>query len=114
MKKNIILIFVLGILNGCAEYTALVGPSFTMAKTGNIINAAGPMAASYGFKKKTGKSPGQYVNSLAKNYNKENSYTNNENEIRECQTIHTTNLNKIFFNTLDEIDCFRNPFSILR
>ena len=114
MKKNIILIFVLGFLNGCAEYTALVGPSYTMAKTGNIINAAGPMAASYGFKKKTGKSPGQYVNSLAKNYNEGNPYANNEDQIRECQTIHTTNLNKIFFNTMDEIDCFRNPFSILR
>ena len=114
MRRNIALIFILVILNGCAEYTALVGPSYTMAKTGNIVNATGSMAASYGFKKTTGKSPGEYINSFAKNYDEGNSYSNNENEIRKCRTVHTTDLNKIFFETLDEIDCIRDPFSILR
>ncbi len=114
MRRNIALIFILVILNGCAEYTALVGPSYTMAKTGNIVNATGSMAASYGFKKTTGKSPGEYINSFAKNYDEGNPYSNNENEIRKCRTVHTTDLNKIFFETLDEIDCIRDPFSILR
>ena len=72
MRKSIALIFILVILNGCAEYAALVGPSFTMAKTGNIVNTTGTVAASYGFKKTTGKSPGEYVNSLAKNYDEGN------------------------------------------
>ena len=114
MRKSIALIFILVILNGCAEYATLVGPSYTMAKTGSIVNTTGTMAATYGFKKTTGKSPGEYINSFAKNYDEGNPYSNNENQIRECRTMHTTNLNKIFFETLDEIDCFRDPFSILR
>ena len=40
--------------------------------------------------------------------------SNNENQIRKCRTVHTTGLNKIFFETLDEIDCIKDPFSILR
>ena len=43
-----------------------------------------------------------------------NSFLYKQNETREWQTIHTSSLNEIFFNTLDEIDCFQDPFSILR
>ena len=50
---------------------------------------------------------------LAKNYKINSFLTQNEN-VRECQTLHTSTLNEIFFETLDEIDCFRDPFSILK
>ena len=33
---------------------------------------------------------------------------------RMCETFHSSDLNAIFFDTLDEIDCLRNPFSILK
>ena len=33
---------------------------------------------------------------------------------RECQTVHSSELNKVFFSTLDEFDCYVDPFSILR
>tara|TARA_Y100000590_G_scaffold26870_1_gene30237 strand:+ start:2400 stop:2714 length:315 start_codon:yes stop_codon:yes gene_type:complete len=104
MKKIIFLIFVLSILNGCAEYSSVLGPSYTMAKTGKVASAGNSIAASYGFKKVTGESPETIANTF---------FSESEN-LRECQTIHSSNLNKIFFTTLDEIDCFRDPFSILR
>ena len=80
MRKNIALIFILVSLNGCDEYTAIVGQSYTMAKTGSIVNTTGTVAASYGFKKTTGKSPGEYINSFAKNYEEGTPYSNNENQ----------------------------------
>ena len=33
---------------------------------------------------------------------------------RECQTFHSSTLSEIFFETLDGIDCIRDPFSILK
>ncbi len=101
MKKSILLIITLVFLNACAEYTALVGPSITMAKSGSVIQASTSYATSYGIKKTLGLSPTDSL--LAQ---KEN--------VRECQTIHTSSLNEIFFDTLDEIDCLRDPFSILK
>ena len=101
MKKSILLIITLVFLNACAEYTALVGPSITMAKSGSVVQTGSTFATSYGIKKTLGQSP---INSL---------FAQTEN-VRECQTIHSSSLNEIFFDTLDEIDCFRDPFSILK
>ena len=120
MKKSILLIIGLVFLNACAEYSALVGPSYTLAKSGSIVQTGNAYATSYVVKKAIGKSPGEYVISLAKKNNitaKKNNTTKslfvkNEN-VRECQTIHSASLNEIFFDTLD-IDCLRDPFSILK
>ena len=101
MKKSILLIITLVFLNACAEYTALVGPSITMAKSGSVVQTGTTFATSYGIKKTLGQSP---INSF---------FARTEN-VRECQTIHTSSLNEIFFDTLDEIDCHRDPFSILK
>ena len=71
-------------------------------------------ATSYGIKKTTGQSLGEHVESFVrKNYKIDSLFAQNENE-RECQTIHTSSLNEIFFDTLDELDCFKDPFSILK
>ena len=113
MKKSILLIITLVFLNACAEYTALVGPSVTMAKSGSVVQTGSAYAASYGIKKTLGQSPGEYIQTLVtKNY-KINSLLIQKEIVRECQTIHTSSLNKIFFDTLD-VDCLRDPFSILR
>ena len=61
MKKFFLLIFALVILNGCAQSTSLVGPTYTMAKSGSILQAGNSFAASYGFKNLTGKTPGEYA-----------------------------------------------------
>ena len=137
MKKGILLIITLAFLNACAEYTALVGPTYTMAKSGSIVQTGTAYASSYGIKKTLGQSPGEYVTSLVrKNYKIDSLFAQKANEsvpeasvkylasnlgekgigvnaisagpikTRECQTIHTSSLNEIFFETLDEIDCF--------
>ena len=51
MKKSILLIITLAFLNACAEYTALVGPTYTMAKSGSIVQTGTAYASSYGIKK---------------------------------------------------------------
>jgi len=114
MKKSILLIITLVFLNACAEYTALVGPSLTMAKSGSVVQTGTAYATSYGIKKATGQSPGEYIQTLVKKNYKINSFLDQKENVRECQTIHTSSLNEIFFDTLDEIDCLRDPFSILR
>ena len=80
MKKSIILIITLAFLNACAEYSALVGPSYTLAKSGSVLQTGSAYATSYGIKKTLGKSPGEYVLSIAKNNNKVDSLlAKNEN-----------------------------------
>ena len=110
MKKNIFFIVIFIVLNGCAQYSSIVGPTYTMAKTGNPVLAGASVVTSYGIKKKTGYTPGEYINSLVKN----NSFLDEKDNLKECQTIHTSSLSEIFFETLDEIDCFQDPFSILK
>ena len=114
MKKNIFFVTIFIILNGCAQYSSIVGPTYTLAKSGSIVSTGASAATAYGFKKTTGQSPGEYVNSLVRKNYKINSFMNEKENIKECQTLHTSTLNEIFFETLDEIDCFRDPFSILK
>ena len=114
MKKNIFFVTIFIILNGCAQYSSVVGPTYTLAKSGSIVSTGASVATAYGFKKTTGQSPGDYVNSLVRKNYKINSFMNEKENIKECQTLHTSTLNEIFFETLDEIDCFRDPFSILK
>ena len=122
MKKSIILIITLAFLNACAEYSAFVGPSLTMAKSGSVLQSGTSLATSYGIKKAIGQSPGEYVLSLAKKNHKLDTRLNENNNIilaqndniRECETIHSSPLTEIFFDTLDEIDCLRDPFSNIK
>ena len=122
MKKSILLIITLAFLNACAEYSALVGPSLTMAKSGSVLQSGTSLATSYGIKKAIGQSPGEYVLSLAKKNHKLDTRLNEINNIilaqndniRECETIHSSPLTEIFFDTLDEIDCLRDPFSNIK
>ena len=114
MKKSILLIITLVFLNACAEYTALVGPSLTMAKSGSVVQTSTAYATSYGIKKTLGQSPGEYIQTLVRKNYKIDSFLNQKENVRECQTIHTSILNEIFFDTLDEIGCLRDPFSILK
>ena len=114
MKKSIFFVVIFLILNGCAQYSALTGPTYTMAKSGSVLKTGFSYAVSSGIEETLGKSPGEYIQTLVrKNYKIDSLFTQKANE-RECQTIHTSSLNEIFFETLDEIDCFRDPFSILR
>ena len=112
MKKIFLLISILAILNGCAQSTSFMGPTYTMAKSGSIIQASNSFAASHGFKHLTGSTPGEYAMSFAKRYSEEPILLTEKQ--RECQTFHSSSLSEIFFETLDGIDCIRDPFSILK
>ena len=104
MKKYLLIVCLL-LLTNCAQNSALLGPSYTLASSGSVFEAGASLSASYGFKKATGSSSSQILNSFQ---------TLADNDIRECRTEHSSELNQIFFQTLDEFDCYRDPFSILR
>jgi len=114
MKKSIFFVGIFIILSGCSQYSSLVGPSYTMAKSGSILQTGTAYATSYGVKKATGQSLGEHVNSLLRKNSKIDSYLTQKENLRECQTIHSSSLSEIFFDTLDEFDCFKDPFSILK
>ena len=92
----------------------MIGPSYTMAKSGSILQTGTAYATSYGIEKTIGQSPVEYIQTLVRKNYKIDSFLTQKENLRECQTIHTSSLNEIFFDTLDEIDCLRDPFSILR
>ena len=103
MNKILILLLSILILNGCAQSTSFVGPSYTLAKSGSLIQAGNSVAMSYGFKKTLKQiNTNTMITSLA------------DSDIRECQTIHSSDLSEIFFDTLDGIDCYRDPFSVFK
>ena len=87
MKKIVFLVFVAVILNGCAESTALLGPSYTLTKSGSVVQTGNSLAISYGLKKTIKQTnTDTIVSSLI------------EGDIRECQTIHSSVLSEIFFD----------------
>ena len=103
MKKILFLFFGIVILIGCAQSTSFVGPSYTFAKSGSLIQAGNSVAVSYGFKKAFNQiDTNTMMTSLI------------DDDIRECQTFHSSDLSEIFFDTLDDIDCYRDPFSVFK
>ena len=103
MNRILILLFGIVILNGCVQSTSFVGPSYTLAKSGSVIQAGNSVAMSYGFKKAFNQvDTDSMITSLV------------DGDIRECQTIHSSDLSEIFFDTLDGMDCYRDPFSIYK
>ena len=102
MNRILILLLSIVILNGCAQSTSFVGPSYTLVKSGSVIQAGNSVAMSYGFKKLKQIDTNTMITSLV------------DSDIRECQTIHSSDLSEIFFDTLEGIDCYRDPFSVFK
>ena len=102
MKKTLVTLLFILFLNGCAQTTSMMGPTYTMVKTGSVIQTGTSVATSYGVKQALGQSPSEYIISLA---------NNDQQEVNECETF---TLSEIFFDTLDNVECLRNPFKILR
>jgi hypothetical protein len=73
MKKIISLLFIMMLLNGCAETFALLGPISTAgAGGGKVAQSVVSSAASYAVKKQTGKSPSQHALNYVNKHNPEN------------------------------------------
>ena len=67
LKKIIAGSVLLFFLNGCVQSTALLGPAYTLASTGNIYQAGLSYGSNQAVKKITGKSPTENIQSLADN-----------------------------------------------
>ena len=61
MKKAFVLLFAMILLNGCAESVALIGTTAGGASSGKMAQSSLHSVASYGIKKKTGKTPLQHA-----------------------------------------------------
>tara|TARA_B100000989_G_scaffold278316_1_gene240006 strand:- start:2521 stop:2811 length:291 start_codon:yes stop_codon:yes gene_type:complete len=96
MKKYFLLIAFSLVLNGCGQYTSMIGPSYTLVETGNVLQASSSYGSSYGL-------------SIARQ-----SISNDLKSERICQTVHSSELTEIFFETLDQEDCILDPMSIYR
>ena len=96
VKKIILIILLLPILNNCTQYSAMVGPSITFAQSGSVLQATSSLTSSLAINKA------------------KNNYINNLNAVNICPTHHSTELNQIFFETIEQMDCYYDPMSILR
>ena len=68
MKKILLLLSTIFLLNGCAESLALLGPG---ASSGRFVQSSLNSAISYGVKKQTGKSPLEHAIAYAEKKNPE-------------------------------------------
>ena len=96
MRKIILLLLLVPLLNNCTQYTAMVGPSLTFAHTGSVLQASTSLSSSLA------------VNKI------KNDYTNELKVEKICPTVHSSALNEIFFETIEHMDCYYDPLSILR
>ena len=64
LKNIFVRLFLLFFLSGCVQSTALLGPAFTLASSGNIYQAGLSYGSNQAVKKITGKSPTENIQSL--------------------------------------------------
>ena len=64
LNKIFVGLFLLFFLNGCVQGTALLGPAYTLASTGNIYQAGLSYGSNQAVTKITGKSPTENIKSF--------------------------------------------------
>ena len=96
MKKILLTILLLPFLNNCTQYSAMVGPTLTLAETGSLIQTTTSLSTSLGVK------------------NVRQSLTDEIRGENICPTFHSSELSQIFFETLDQMDCEYDPMSVYR
>ena len=62
------------ILSGCLQTTALLGPSMTIATTGNVLQAGLQYGANTAIKNETGKDTFEYIQDAVENQSKINKF----------------------------------------
>ena len=97
MKRIFFLLLLLPILSNCTQYTAVIGPSITLAQTGSFAQASTALSKSIA------------INEVKKEY-----VANSLTAERICPTTHSAELNAIFFETIEHTGCYYDPLSILR
>ena len=95
MKKIYFILISFIFLSGCVQSVALLGPTFTIVKTGSIQQAFVGESINQGIKSETGKDvSGHVMQFLDKDIKKQ-----------ECKNTNGDILQEIFSNTFDKIDC---------
>ena len=84
-------------LSNCTQYSAMISPALTLAHTGSFAQATTSLSSSLA------------INEVKKEY-----VANSLTAERICPTAHSAEINKIFFETIEEMDCYYDPLSILR
>ena len=74
----------------------MLSPALTLAHTGSFAQASTSLSSSLA------------INEVKKEY------ANNLEAERICPTVHSAEINKIFFETIEQMDCYYDPLSILR
>lgn len=93
MIRVLLIFFSFIFLTGCIQSAAMLGPVISVATTGGVQKAIISQGVNHGIKRSSGKSITEHAfSSLNKN-------------LKNCEKTHSASLNKIFFETLDEIDC---------
>ena len=96
MKKIFTFLFTLLFLNACGTHSAsILGNGVALLTANDIPRLAVSKGTDVLIKKKTGKTAFDHLVS-------NNTFDNN---FRSCEIHNSTELNEIFFETLDEIDC---------
>ena len=94
--KNIFFVLLTFIfLTGCAQNLALLGPALSVAKTGGVHHALVGETINHGVKNKTGKNVSEHAMSLIVD----------DVEPQECKNTYSNDLQKIFFEKLEDQDC---------
>tara|TARA_B100001057_G_C22449366_1_gene794445 strand:+ start:110 stop:424 length:315 start_codon:yes stop_codon:yes gene_type:complete len=102
MKKIYFILLSFIFLTGCAQNLALLGPAFSVVKTGGIQQALVGETINHGVKNKTGKNISEHAISLLTDETK-----SDEAGIQECDNTYSNNIQKLFFVKSEASDCKR-------
>ena len=95
MYKNFLVLLIIVFLQGCSSQTSsYISSGLTLASGGTTAKSIFATSTNLYIENKTGKSTFQHV--------RENTL---DVEIRKCEITHSAEINKIFFETLDQINC---------
>ena len=96
MKKLLLTILIIPLLNNCTQYSSMLGPSYTLVESGSILQASTSLSSSLAV--------GKIRQNISQDLRSE----------KYCQTVHSSELTEIFFETTEHMDCYYDPMSILR
>ena len=95
MKKIYFILISFIFLTGCVQSVALLGPAFSIVKTGSIHQAVVGESINQGIKKETGKNVGEHVMQ----------FLDKDIKDQECKNTNGDTLKEISFNSFDKTDC---------
>ena len=98
MKKIYFILFSLIFLTGCAQNLAILGPAFSVVKTGGVQQALVGETINHKVKNDTGKNISEHAMSLFQDQVE-------IVEIQECDNTYSNSLQKIFFNKSEDPHC---------